>query len=511
MTTPATGAPEPLLDVRDLTITTRDGTPILRDASLQVRTGRTHAIMGESGSGKTSLALATLGHLRSGLQHSGGTITVAGHNVLALRRAGLRAYRRRTVAYLPQDPLLALTPHLTIRETLTEIAEQSDARLLELLGSVGLDPHPSILGRLPRQFSGGQRRRIAIARALAGRPRLLILDEPTAGLDNNAISDVLDVLTGLQDESDLTVLLITHDLAVAEDGADEISILDRGSIVETIPRHALRLTSHAAVTSGLIDAYELRPAAGTRHDTTLADLPVLELRDLTVRTPTGEPVVENLHLTVSRGQGTAIIGASGVGKTTLVRCILGLDTPMAGRIDLVAEAPDGQIVRQSLAPSMPHRTPEQRRAIQAITQDPAAGLNPVLTVRTQLRRAIHRTEPHLTKAQTTARIRELLDAVHLPETVLARRPLSLSGGQAQRIAIARALAHRPRALICDETTSALDPTVQQEVLDTLNTVRRSQGVALLMVTHSPAVAAYTTQHALALQAHAPIRRDIPGI
>ncbi|GAB3617422.1 ABC transporter ATP-binding protein [Okibacterium endophyticum] len=467
------------------------GLPVLDRLGTHVGTGEVRAFVGESGSGKTTLALTILGQIRPGLHHHSGSVAVAGFDPLRAHTMALRAYRRKTVAWLGQDPGLSLTPWLTVRQLLSEAGDarrMPDERLADLLAPLRLEKPHTLLDRRPADLSGGQRRRIAFARAIARQPEVLILDEPTAGLDQQAINDVLDAFSMLRTHSNVTTLFITHDLAIAERVADTISVLHQGRLVETKAAADLRTAPRSGVTRTLLAA-ELRTNAHGPAPTRQADAPILELRDLEIVTPAGAPLTEPLNVTIGPGEGVAILGPSGIGKSTLAGTIIGSHSQAAGNV-LFCEEP--------LASRFELRPRGLRRAIQLIPQDPAASLNPALTVRTQLQRAVRRAEPTLTRHAVDRRIESILQQVHLPSDLLQRRSPSLSGGQAQRVAIARALAHRPRLLICDESTAALDPTAQRGILDTLNELRARTGLALIVITHSPNVAAYTCDRVLEL-------------
>lgn len=469
--------------------------PVLDRVSTSISDGEVRAFVGESGSGKTTLALTVLGQIRPGLHHHAGTVTVADVDPLRSPRGALRAYRRTTVSWLGQDPSLSLTPWRTVRQLLNEacgIRRAPDEQLTGMLASLGLDEPHTLLDRVPAELSGGQRRRVAFARAIARNPEVLILDEPTSGLDHQAIDDLLAAFTELRTHSAVTVLFITHDLVIAERVADTISVLHQGRLVETRAAEDLRREPRREATRALLST-EL----GASPRTAVVDprlncpntTPVLELRRLDVVTPAGTRLTDPLDATVHAGEGLAILGPSGIGKSTLASTIVGSHAA-AGGSTLFEEEP--------LPSRFESRPPELRRAIQLIPQDPAASLNPALTVRTQLRRAVHRADPALLRSAVDRRIEEILQQVHLPSDLLHRRPPTLSGGQAQRVAIARALAHRPRLLICDESTAALDPTVQRGILDTLNELRTGAGLALIVITHYPKVAAHTCDRVLEL-------------
>ncbi|MFT0846921.1 ATP-binding cassette domain-containing protein [Actinomycetaceae bacterium L2_0104] len=521
-----------MIDVDHLSIATEAGLPILAGISAHIDDGAVRAFVGESGSGKTTLALALCGRIRPGLTRTEGSVHVGGENPFVLSAAGLRAFRRDRVAWLGQDPALSLTPWHTVRRTLTETlgVDADDDALSRHLEKAGLSDPTAFLDRLPGQLSGGQRRRVALARAMARRPRVLILDEPTAGLDSRAVDDVLETLRSLRDET-TTILLITHDLALAARFADSVSVLERGKLVETLPASRLRegAVSRAArellaadLNNGDRGAFARHPREAGRTERRTGydadrrsggfDAPasqkavahevvahvgdirlrpsVLELNDLDVRIPGGRLITDPINLVVTEGSGTAVVGPSGIGKTTIVNALVGLAPARSGTIALRGER---------LAPRYEDRTREQRLAMQLIPQDPARSLNPAVSVRRQLSRALRRARPGCTRTEINRGLIEILEEVSLSPEILKRHPPNLSGGQSQRVAIARALAHGPQVLICDESTSALDPTVQREVLDTLRALREG-GLALLVITHDMGVADYLCEARLTLAA-----------
>ncbi len=511
-----------MIDMDRISIGTESGVPIVNAVSTSIEGGTVRAFVGESGSGKTTLALALCGRIRPGLVKTSGGVSVGGEDPFALSAGRLRVFRRDRVAWLGQDPALSLTPWHTVRRILAEAVGYrcDDDVLTRLLKRAGLEDSTTFLDRLPNQLSGGQRRRVALARAMARHPRVLILDEPTSGLDEAAITEVLDTLQSLREET-TTIIFITHDIGLAARFADTISVLAKGKLAETL--HASRLYSEATsrearallgadlgrspqiltahgqsageTTTLTMEGISSRrlpldrnTLKGERVGATKRVSPVLELRDLDVRIPGGRLITEPLNLAVRDGSGIAVVGPSGIGKTTIVNALVGIAPARAGTVMLQGER---------LAPRYQERPRAQRLAIQLIAQDPARSLNPVVTVRRQLLWALRRAQPGLARSDINGSLMRILEAAHLDREILDRRPANLSGGQSQRVAIARALAHHPKVLICDESTSALDPTVQREILDTLRDLR-GRGMALLVITHDMAVASYLCDDALCL-------------
>lgn len=466
--------------VRDLVVCTRAGSPVLRSVSLSLSKGEASAIVGESGSGKTTLALALLGHVRDGLVKRGGSVSVCGRDPFSLPERELREFRSSKVSWLSQDPALSLTPHMTVRELLGEALDGDDGRKMSLLAEVGLEGVGGILERRPSALSGGQRRRVAMARAMASKPELVILDEPTAGLDAEAIDDVVRVIQDGSAFSGASILVITHDIAFAGRVAKSVHIMKAGSVVESGAMREVLSSPESECARRLVGALALGAMAPRADGEAEA---ALSLRGLTVETPDGKIAVRDLNFDLPVGGSVAVVGPSGSGKSTFVKAISGIAPAQAGSISVrvgnLSTALDRRFER---------RTVEELLSIQVVPQDPSTSINPSLTVGFQLSRAVARRHPEWKKGRRRERCAELLESVGLSSDLMKRKTPSLSGGQVQRIAIARALAQEPSVLICDESTSALDVVTQKEVLSLLAAIRDSKGVALVVVTHSVDVA-----------------------
>lgn len=418
--------------------------PILDGVGLRVPAGGRVALCGPSGCGKSTLARALLGELPEGLRVERGAIRVDGADPLRLRGAALRRLRRRC-AYSDQDPGGALPPHRSIRAILRHRATgATDRALLELLGRFRLDDVPGILDRTPAELSGGQRRRVGLAAAIAAEPELLIVDEPTAGIDAAACGDVIAAVAEAIRACSATAVVITHDAVVAAALADSVHRLDPPA--------------------GPGPGQPVGTPRPPRGDPAAA--PLLEARDLTIR-QAGRTLVSGLDLVLRPGAITALEGPSGSGKTTVLRTLLGLHHPESGRILLAG---------REQAPTLTDRGPDAPATIAWVAQEADLALNPALRVRTTLRRT----------GAGAGEIDALLADLGLPPMArLGRtRPDDLSGGQRQRIAVALALLRRPRILLCDEPTSALDPDSRDLVLAAL--VRAAEaGVAVLISSHDP--------------------------
>ncbi len=463
--------------VEGLRVEDRTGHPILRDVSVSLTHGSRLGIVGESGAGKTTLALSLLGHFRPGLARTGGAVHVAGHDVLGSSARQLRAYRRTVVSYLGQDPAAGLTPSMRIGAQVSELmlGDRGDDAVRARFEAVGLPGDPGFRRRYPHEVSGGQLQRVAIARALAPDPAVLVLDEPTASLDlltRGLIADEIDRQVAMRE---LTLVMVSHDLAMVARSADELVVLRDGDVVEAGSVDGVLSRPSHPYTRELVaasDGVAARPEAATGR----AGNALLSVRDLAAGYRQGSttvPVVERFDLDVDAGECVALIGASGAGKTTIVNCLLGLHLPDRGEV--VVEG-------SRLAPGVRQRSVAERRKIQLVPQDPLGSLNPRRRVGDTLRHAL-RTMRGMSHREADDEAARLLERVRLSPELLGRLPRALSGGERQRVAIARALAAEPQVLICDEVTSALDVSVEASVLDLIDELRSSSGMAVLLIAH----------------------------
>ncbi|MFI1968632.1 ABC transporter ATP-binding protein [Streptomyces cinnamoneus] len=474
MTEPTT----PLAEARGLAIRLPGGPVLLPPTDLTLAPGTVTALTGPSGSGKTTLLRALAGALPPRAEVAAGTLTVLGHDVLRLPAAELRALRRHRIAHVGQDPASALNPRMRVRRIVTELAGTADAgTAARLLAECRLDPRDGLLERRPGALSGGQQRRVALARALARAPEVLLLDEPTAGLDHRLRDEIADLLRELATARHIGVLLTCHDPGLVDRCAD----------------HAVALTSphHPAPRAATPEPAAPAIRAATAPSSTAPRSGGLTARGLRVtfdRRRTGRPALADVDFTAPAGTTTALIGASGSGKTTLLRVLAGLRRPDGGTLTL-AGAPLPTVNRK--------RTGEQRRGIQLVPQNPLGCLNPARTVGAIVARplTLHRTVP---AAAVPGRVARLLEDVGLSADHAHRRPAELSGGQRQRVALARALAPGPEVLLCDEITSALDPDTAHSVMRLLARIQAAHGLTVVLVSHElHLVAAYAdTVHLL---------------
>jgi peptide/nickel transport system ATP-binding protein len=481
----------PLLNIRDLAVSyrTRSGTVhAVHGVDLAVGAGQIVAVVGESGSGKSTTAHAAIGLLPRGGRIEAGEITFDGRDLTSLSEKGWRGVRGSEIALIPQDPTVSLNPVHRIGAQVAEVLvihgfanrRSAAAEAVELLRRAGV-PQPELRARqYPHELSGGLRQRALIAVALAGRPKLIIADEPTSALDVTVQRQILDHIDLLAAESGTAVLLITHDLGVAADRASRIAVMSEGEVVEEGPTAEILAVPSQPYTRRLLAAAPslsskpLRPRQEPGTDILLA---VDGLAKSFGSGAKAVRAVDGVSFEVPRGQTLALVGESGSGKTTTARMVLRLETPSAGTV-----AFDGQDITGLGG----ERLRLLRRRIQLVYQNPYASLNPKFTIADIVSEPL-RAFGAGTGAERRARAAELVGQVALPASVLNRRPAELSGGQRQRAAIARALALRPELLVLDEPVSALDVSVQAQILTLLSELQGELGLTYLFISHDLAV------------------------
>jgi peptide/nickel transport system ATP-binding protein len=473
-------------------------TPILREVTLQITPGEIFGLVGESGSGKSMTALALMGLLPRGAETTGAA-RLDGTDLLTLSETDLCRLRGNEIAMIFQEPMTALNPVQTIgaqvAETLTIHGKAKGAQARRIardrLDRVGLS-HVA-LDRYPHELSGGQRQRVCIAAAIALHPRLLIADEPTTALDVTTQAQILDLLKDLVAEEGMSLLLITHDLAVVADMADRIAVMNRGEIVETGPTAQVLAERRHPYTRALFAASSHAPDRAPQS----APEPLLAVERVHRHYPgprqgfrRGPPIeaVRGVSFELHKGESLGLVGESGCGKSTLTRAILGLDPVQGGDIRLFG---------RSIVPVMP---PELRAGIQVVFQDPYGSFNPRWRVERLIAEPFHLLPDAPKGEDRRAQVAEALRAVHLSPDDMAKYPHEFSGGQRQRIAIARALITRPRILVLDEAVSALDVSVRARILDLLAELQGEFGLSYLFISHDLTVVRAITDRVLVMQA-----------
>ena len=510
----------PLLEIRDLAVTyrtRRGGVPAVKDVSLTVERGKVTAIVGESGSGKSTSAMATLGLLPGNAEVSG-TIKLDGRSITGLSEREWRSIRGTRIGLIPQDPNNSLNPVKTIGASVGEglriapkavrlSASDRKKKVLDLLEQVGIDNPEVRYDQYPHQLSGGMKQRALIAAAVATEPELIIADEPTSALDVTVQRTILDLLDRMRTELDLGILFITHDLAVAGDRADRLVVMQGGEVKEHGPTDRILTDPHDPYTRRLLsDAPSLVSAVeqSTYRPGPAPDATALLTVD-TLRREFGggdDPfvAVDDVSFTVAAGTTHAIVGESGSGKSTLARMITAFQEPTSGTVTLAgvagdtgdtADAADLRIDEFGTFSKAGRR--DLRRRVQMVYQNPFSSLDPRQTVGKILAEPL-RNLTDLSKTQISEKVEAILDRVALGSgagsvsgDVAQRRPAELSGGQRQRVAIARALILDPELVVLDEAVSALDVTVQAQILSLLDELQRDLGLTYLFISHDLSV------------------------
>jgi len=511
----------PVLDIRKLRVeyplANGDTLVAVKDIDLLIRPGEIHALVGESGAGKTTVGNALMGLLQAPGKIVSGSIEIAGKPIDLRTGRTEGIVPGRDVGAIFQDPMTSLNPLFTIESQLCEgmlahlklSHKQAKARALELMKAVGIPEPERRLGSYPHQLSGGQRQRVVIATALACGPQLIVADEPTTALDVSVQAQILKLIRDLADQRGVGVLLVTHNMGVVAEIADRVTIMQNGAVVEsgsarevlTAPKAAYARTLIAAVppietrlerlpvpseeTQVTLDARASVRAKSTTSETGSKDDMVLSVRDLAVeygarslipgRKSSVFRAVKGVSFDVRRGEIFGLVGESGCGKTTVANTIAGLVTQSSGTIDFQGTALGAR------------REKSVRKSLQMVFQDPYSALNPRLRINVAIAEPIlfYKLASNAEEARQDAKT--LLEAVGLPADAGSRFSHAFSGGQRQRIAIARALGPRPSLLICDEPTSALDVSVQAQLLNLLKDLRDLAGLSMLFISHDLAV------------------------
>jgi oligopeptide/dipeptide ABC transporter ATP-binding protein len=487
-----------LLEVDNLNVrfATPDGeVHAVRDLSFTLEQGETLGIVGESGSGKSQTVMSLVGLLAANGRATG-TARFAGRDLLALRPAELRAIRGRKIAMIFQDPMTSLNPYLTIEAQMTEVVRAHErvsraaarARCLEMLDAVAIPEAAARLKRYPHELSGGMRQRVMIAASLLLRPEVLVADEPTTALDVTVQAQILALLKDLKSRFGSAIVLITHDLGVVAGLADRVLVMHGGELKEQGAVRDVFYRPQHAYTRALLEAVP-------RLDSPLAPLPAVPGREplvvvdgLRVHFPVPGAgwlrrremvrAVDGVELTLAAGETLGVVGESGSGKSTLARAILRLVPATAGSVTVLGR----EVAALSSAGLR-----AIKRDLQVVFQDPLASLNPRMTVGDIVSEPLWTHRPELDAAAVRAAVVEVLRRVGLTGRELNRYPHEFSGGQCQRIGIARALVLRPKVIVCDEPVSALDVSIQGEIVRLLLELRAEFGLALVFIAHDLAV------------------------
>ncbi|KQZ62143.1 ABC transporter [Rhizobium sp. Root149] len=485
---------ENLVEIRDLKVeaTTDSGrcVDIIKGVSLDIAAGEIVALIGESGSGKTTIALTLMGYTRSGCRISGGSVRIAGKDMVTFserERAGIRGTK---VAYVPQSAAAAFNPAKRIIDQVIEVTrihelmpvEQAKEKAIELFRALSL-PDPDTIGkRYPHQVSGGQLQRLSAAMALIGAPKLVIFDEPTTALDVTTQIEVLRAFKSVMKAGGISGVYVSHDLAVVAQIADRIVVLRNGEVQEVGTTTDILSRARHPYTRQLLAAFEPRPR-GDEIVVTGREV-LLEVNGLVAGYGPLQAdqlplirAVQDVSLTVRKGRNLGIIGESGCGKSTLARTIAGILPPSTG--NMIFE-------NRKLAGTVRQRSRDQLREMQIVFQYADTALNPEKSIEEILGRPLTFYHGMKGKKRDT-RIEQLLDMVHLPRSLRHRRPQELSGGQKQRVNFARALAAEPKLIICDEITSALDTVVAAAIIDLLKELQRDLSLSYIFISHDLSV------------------------
>ena len=495
-----------LLTIENLSIALPKGADrdlAVRDVSFTLDKGEILCIVGESGSGKSMSANALMGLLPEGVTPAGGRILFEGRDLLTLGEDEMLALRGQDISMIFQEPLSALNPLMRVGDQIAEVFEAHNvltpperrARALELLHEVGLPDPETTIRAYPFQLSGGQRQRVVIAMALALEPKILIADEPTTALDVTTQAQILDLIEDLRRKHGMAVLFITHDFGVVADIADRVIVMQSGEVVETGEADTVLLTPSHPYTRALLDAI---PGLSFRESDKPAETPILSVRNLSMtfstrssglfRKPRVVQAVQDASFDLHQGETIGIVGESGSGKSTLGRCLVRLLKPQQGVVEI-----GGQDISKLTCDTLRRH----RRRIQMVFQDPFSSLNPRARIGTILTEGLiaYGTD----KATARKKAAELLVLVGLDPSAMERFPHEFSGGQRQRIGIARALALEPEVIIADEAVSALDVSIQAQVLDLLADLRDRLNLSMIFITHDLRVAAQVCDRIIVMQ------------
>ncbi len=485
-----------LLQVKGLTVAFKDE-KVVDSISFEIHAGETFALVGESGSGKSITALSILRLLPSNAQFSAEQMMLNGEDLLTIAENDFCKIRGKRIGFIFQDPMSSLNPVMTIGEQIAEVMQihfnlsKMDCiqAVLELLKQVEIPEPERRINDYPHQISGGQRQRVMIAIALAGKPDLLIADEPTTALDVTIQAQILQLLKSIQQKTKMALWLISHDLALVSTMADRIAVMQRGKIVETNTSDQFFKQAKHPYSLKLLAALPSMDSCINKQTTTTAE-PLLQVTDFKVYYPIRKGffkrivdhvrAVDGVSFQLQKGKTLALVGESGCGKTTLGKGLVNLIPHNAGSV-IFNGVNLTELSRDELR--------QKRSDIQIIFQDPYSSMNPRMLVSGIIEEGLKALYPDIDSEGRKQKVAELLEQVDLPQSAAMRYPHEFSGGQRQRICIARALAVEPKLIVCDEPTSALDVSVQAQIIELLKNLQKTQGISYLFITHDLAVVA----------------------